>query len=317
MREHSFRNDVVESNLSLPVMAVVTFLLWIACPKWDWYLWGTLVLVAGMTYVMVEWNNQCQLLRVRSRMNSVTFLVLMLTFPALHRAGFALVPAACLLVAYYMLFKAYGEYKPQGYAFHGFLFLGIGSLFFPPMLLLVPTLLFSASHHLRILTLKSFSSLMLGLILPFWLYIAAMCVAVPMLGYEETQARYVTQLHLPDFSQVALWQMGAVGFIALLGLVSIIHFVITSYNDKIRTRQYYYTMLLSFVPLIFVTAWWPEDFRITLPLLLVNLSPFVAHYLALAKSKSMRYIFWMWLLVAMAFGVANRFDLWALLEGML
>lgn len=309
-REHSFRNTVAESSLSLPVMAIITFLLWVIGPKWDKELWGTLLLVGLMTYTIVEWNNQCQLLRIRSQMNSVTFLAFLCAFPALRTTGLTFIPAFSLLAAYFMLFKAYGEYKPQGYVFHGFFFLSLGSLFFPPLLLLAPTLFASTNIQLRILTLKSFSALLIGLLLPYWLYIAAMCVAVPMWGIEETRMRYL-DFHLPDYSILSLWHWGALAFIGLLTFVAVVHFVSTAYNDKIRTRQYFYTMLISFVPIIFMTLWWPEDIMITLPLLLLNLTPFAAHYLALAKSHSMTFFFWMWLIILIALGMFNRLDLWS------
>lgn len=309
-REHSFRNTVAESSLSLPVMAIITFLLWVIGPKWDKELWGTLLLVGLMTYTIVEWNNQCQLLRIRSQMNSVTFLAFLCAFPALRTTGLTFIPAFSLLAAYFMLFKAYGEYKPQGYVFHGFFFLSLGSLFFPPLLLLAPTLFASTNIQLRILTLKSFSALLIGLLLPYWLYIAAMCVAVPMWGIEETRMRYL-DFHLPDYSTLSLWHWGTLVFIGLLTFVAVVHFVSTAYNDKIRTRQYFYTMLISFVPIIFMTLWWPEDIMITLPLLLLNLTPFAAHYLALAKSHSMTFFFWMWLIILIALGMFNRLDLWS------
>lgn len=309
MRQHTLRKDVVESNFTLPVMAVVTLLLWAIVPKWDGALWGTLALTGLMTYVMVEWNNQCQLLRIRTRMNSVTFLTLMSVFPALHTVGLNLIPAFSLVGAYFMLFKAYGLYKPQGYVFHAFFFLSVGSLFFPPLLLVALTLLVSCSAQLRVLTLKSFSAALLGLLLPYWIYAAAMAVGMNLWGWEETRHEYFL-FRLPDYSEFARWEWFSLAFLGLIGLVSVFSFVTSSYNDKIRTRQYFYTMLLSLVLVVFITLWWTGDFSTTLPLLLTAVTPFVAHYLSLAKGPSMRYWFWVWFALAVAVGVANRFDLY-------
>lgn len=309
MRQHTLRKDVVESNFTLPVTAVVTLLLWAIAPKWDGALWGTLLLTGVMTYVIVEWNNQCQLLRIRSRMNSVTFLTLMSVFPALHSVGFDLIPAFSLIGAYFMLFKAYGLYKPQGFVFHAFFFLSLGSLFFPPLLLLALTLLISCSAQLRVLTLQSFSAMLLGLLLPYWIYGAAMAVGMNLWGWEETRLDYFV-FRLPDYSQFARWEWFSLAFLGLLGLVSVFSFVTSSYNDKIRTRQYFYTMLLSLVLVVFITFWWTADFSTTLPLLLTAVTPFAAHYLALAKGPSMRYWFWVWFVLAVAIGVANGFDLY-------
>lgn len=291
-------------------MSVFTFLLWVSSSeRGNWMLWLSLAIVAATAYIIVEWNNQCQLLRIRSRMNSVTFLALINIFPLLHTAGLALAPALCLVLTYFMLFKTYDEYKPQGYAFHGFFFLGVGSLFFPPMLLLAPTLFVSCNMQLRILTLRTMSALALGLLLPFWLYAAAMGAGSALWGLKDTRLDYLS-LRLPDYSDLQTWQWGALGLVLLLGLVCVGHFLATSYNDKIRTRQFFYTMIPSFVPLLFCMAWWPEDFLTTLTLLLVNLTPFAAHFLALSKIKYITFIFWLLAIIAFLLGVVNYCNLW-------
>lgn len=315
-REHSFRNTVAESSLSLPIMAIITFLFWVIGPMQDGKLWGTLLLVSLMTYTIVEWNNQCQLLRIRSRMNSVTFLTLMAMFPALHMAGPKLLPAFCLLVAFYTLFKAYGLYKPEGYVFHSFLALSIGSLYYPPLLLVVPALFLASGVQLRVLTLRSVSATFLGLVLPYWLYASFMFVKTyyiddtPGVVSDADLAKIfpiVTYLNtdLPDYTVFSQWHWLAVGFVAFLALVSVLHFVSTSYNDKIRTRQYFYALLVTLVPVMFIAAWWPDDIMYTLPLLIVCLTPLAGHYLALAKGRLMPYYFWAWLLLAIAIGVLN------------
>lgn len=324
MREHSFRTTVVESTLSLPTMSVITFLLWMSASKWDGQLWSSLLITGMMTYIIVEWNNQCQLLRIRSRMCSVVFLTMMSMFPALHTADAKLLPSACLLATYFTLFKAYGRYKPEGYVFHAFLFISVGSLYYPPLLLLAPTLFVAAGAHLRVLTLKSVSASILGLILPYWLYGAIMCVKTYYIDRADSlvHSNYISEhfpittyftTSLPDFTALRDWHWGALAFMGFLGFVSVVHFVSTSYNDKIRTRQFYYTMLYSFLPIAAIAVWWPDDIMYTLPLLLLNLTPFAAHYLALAKGRAMPYYFWLWLGAAVAIGAANYFRLWTLI----
>lgn len=297
-------------------MSIITLLLWLSESKWDERLWLSLFIVATMTYIIVEWNNQCQLLRIRSRMNSVTFLTLMAMFPALHMAGPKLLPAFCLLVAFYTLFKAYGLYKPEGYVFHSFLALSIGSLYYPPLLLVVPALFLASGVQLRVLTLRSVSATFLGLVLPYWLYASFMFVKTyyiddtPGVVSNADLAKIfpiVTYLNtdLPDYTVFSQWHWLAVGFVAFLALVSVLHFVSTSYNDKIRTRQYFYALLVTLVPVMFIAAWWPDDIMYTLPLLLLNITPFAAHYLALAKGRLMPYYFWAWLILAIAIGMIN------------
>lgn len=305
-------------------MAIVTILLWVTAPKWDERLLSSLLITGAMTYIIVEWNNQCQLLRIRSRMNSVTFLMMVCMFPALHIAGPKLLPALCLLGSYFTLFKAYGLYKPEGYVFHAFFFISLGSLYYPPLLLLALTLFISSGVQLRVLTVKSVSASILGLLLPYWLYSAAMIVKAFYIDgvVALTNPEYIAKLFpittyfstdLPDYTALGPWHWTALGFVGFMGFISVIHFVSTSYNDKIRTRQYYYTLLASFVPLCLIAAWWPEDIMFTLPLLILNLTPFAAHYLALAKGRAMPYYFWGWLILVIAIGTCNYLGLWSII----
>ena len=98
-----------------------------------------------------ECNNRYHLLRVRSRMNSVVFLVLMAAFPTLHDLGLHLIPAAALLSAYFVLFRTYGQTRTQGTLFHTTLLLSLGSLAFPQLIIIIPFLLFAAGVQLRAL----------------------------------------------------------------------------------------------------------------------------------------------------------------------
>ena len=169
MRSQSFRIRVSESMISLPILVVLASVIWMIPDIQSVALWGGLAAVGMMTYVMIAWNTQYQLIRVRSRMISISFLYVYLAFPQLHALGIHFFPAACLLGAYFLLFRTYGVYAPQGYFFHVFFLVGLGSVAFPPLLLLVPFLFFSSERHLRALTSKSAMAALLGLLLPYWL----------------------------------------------------------------------------------------------------------------------------------------------------
>lgn len=314
MRSQPFRNRVSESMISLPILVILASIIWMMPDIQNLALWGGWALVGVMTYFMMAWNTQYQLIRVRSRMNSLTYLFLFLIFPQLHLLGWHLFPACCLLGAYFLLFRTYGVYAPQGYFFHAFFLIGVGSIAFPPLLLLVPFLLFSSERHLRALTGKSAMAALLGLSLPYW-------ILLPVFLF----AREVLQLYISLWQLERLWQpmqfthvppsqwVGG-GLVFLISLVSVVHFLRTAYNDKIRTRQYHYLLLLQVLPLTFLHFALPQFFATTLPLCLVTLVPFIGHYFALAKGRGMNAWFILWMLLFLLLGIANYFDLWTLLS---
>ena len=240
MRSQSFRIRVSESMISLPILVVLASVIWMIPDIQSVALWGGLAAVGMMTYVMIAWNTQYQLIRVRSRMISISFLYVFLAFPQLHALGFHLFPAACLLGAYFLLFRTYGVYAPQGYFYHAFFLLGVGSLAFPPLLLLVPFLFFSSERHLRALTGKSAMAALLGLSLPYWLFLPVFLFAREWLAPYLAMWNISQLTALPDFRHVPLSQWVGSGLFFFISAASLVHFLRTSYDDKIRTRQYYY-----------------------------------------------------------------------------
>ena len=72
------------SSFTLPVMAVVTSLLWLLSGSADQWRWLTLALTALTTYIVVELNNRHALLRIRSRLVSSVFLLFMAASPFLR-----------------------------------------------------------------------------------------------------------------------------------------------------------------------------------------------------------------------------------------
>lgn len=331
MRNDSYRQRIATSNISLYVMAFLTILLWALRPRQDALMWSSFALVGLITYIIVEWNNQCQLLRIRSRMNSVTFMALALMFPMLHDGVLVWLPPLCLLGSYFILFKGYGEYRAQGYTFHAFLLLSIGSLVYPPLLLLTLTLFISCSGQLRMLSLKPFVACLLGLALPYWTYAALVyavhysplsphLIAAPIVyevGFHDlTWDAWASffPLSVPDYVHgVPFWQMASLGFIVLLGLRAVFHFVHNSYDDKISTRQFFYTLMLQAVPITFFALWFTADIRFTLPLLIISVTPFVAHYFALSRARAADYSFVFWVVLALIIGLCNHLCLWDIL----
>ena len=135
MRQKGFRQNFTQSFATLPLVALVTAAVWMLPNLSSLRLGGGLLATALMTYVVIECNNRYHLLRVRSRMNSVVFLVLMAAFPTLHDLGLHLIPAAALLSAYFVLFRTYGQTRTQGTLFHTTLLLSLGSLAFPQLII--------------------------------------------------------------------------------------------------------------------------------------------------------------------------------------
>ena len=190
---------------------------------------------------------------------------------------------------------------------------------------MLPFLIFSSSRHLRALTLKSATAAFLGVSLPYWLllpvYLFAREALTPHLSFcsLDHQLQDPLQLFQPShllhlYQQLPLSQWVGTALFLVISLVSVVHFLRTAYNDKIRTRQYHYLLLLQVIPLLVVLGLLPQHFTTTFPLCIVTIAPLIGHYFALAKGRGLNLWFILWLILFFLYGTANYFNLWTLLS---
>ena len=167
---------------------------------------------------------------------------------------------------------------------------------------------------MRILSGKSVTASVLGLVFPYWTYgLFCLVSGWNAVFWRESWGRAL-DFCLPDYSNVLPWQWILFFMLVVLGFIGIVHFIRTSYNDKIRTRQFFYTLLALHFPLLFNAVWFPDCAMITLPLLAVNSAPFIAHFFVLARGRSLNFCFLFVLFVLVAVACFNAFG--NLLPGM-
>ena len=285
MGERGFRYSIVTSNGTL----LVTFLYMTAMRLLSLNsnisepsIWGGYLATVVVGYFLLELNNRNALLRVRSRMVSSTFLVLVGTFPVLLDFSTGFVSAGAMLLSLYILFFTDQRRHAQGYVFYSFLFLGIGVVAYPRMLWFAPLFLLTMIVQLRSMTLKAFFAGLLGLALPIavtWAYLFVTLQPVPTGQFAAT----ITTVSIPDYRLLTEHQLINAAFTLLLALVATIHFWRTKFNDKIRTRILFYIFMivegLSAAMLIAL----PTDYDMAYRLFIVSSSPLIAHHLSFSR----------------------------------
>lgn len=304
LRKRNFRDRIVGGSLTLPATFALAAAGWMWPGFRDGGLWGGLAATGLTAYLIVEWNNRNALLRIRSRLTSCVYLLLMAACPFLHRWTPEMATTACLAGALILLFASYQKPRAEGEAFHAFLCIGVGSLFFPPVAATLPLLCFSMAVQMRSLTLRAFLAGLTGLLLPYWAYAGW---AVWNNRLDEVLALLPRMLHFEraDYSSVGPNEAVAIGYVAALVLLSILHYLRTAYNDKIRTRMCFYALILQVLLFLGLMAVQPQWHAPLLRLLLVPAAPLMAHYLALARGRFMNAWFAVVLLSAAALAAYN------------
>ena len=294
-----FQNKVAGSVFTLPICIVIAVALWwlpqraFSVP----HILG-LVLCLLTTYVVMETNAQQHIIRIRTRMMSCVWLMLTACLAFMHPLGEPIIAAACLCISYMLLFRCYQRLRPQAFVFHAFLMLSIGSFFAPVMLAMAIPFFLYIALLLRSLTKKAFWAGILGLIAPYWCYafwyfitgkidpskITLPIGRIPFLDYPfdyQVLLRYIKTeelLSLPFSVQVSA------AFIILLSIVSIVHYMRTNYDDKIRVRMILYIYMTQTLLLMVFLVLQPAHYETTMALLVASASPLIAHYFSLTGS---------------------------------
>ncbi len=306
MREHNFRTRITTGTFTLPTAAILTVVLWVVAGMGSVETLEGLAVVGVMTYLMVELNNRNALLRVRSRMVGTMFLALSAGCPLFYAWSTDYIPALSLLVAYFPLFMSYQKPQDAADIFHAALALGVGSLFYPPLLLLGVAFLVGVAVQLRALSGKTFMALLFGLTLPYY-FVAAWGVwenklATVFLPYIEA-----FDFAAPDYAAVPLPLLLSGGFVVVLSFIAVVHLFRTAFNDKIRTRMFFYIIVIAEVVLALSLLLQPQKAGILLRLLFVNSAPLIAHHLTLGRGRGLNIYFLVCLLLLSALIVFNLF----------
>ncbi|MBR4131089.1 MAG: hypothetical protein IKU02_09275, partial [Bacteroidaceae bacterium] len=233
------------------------------------------------------------IIRIRTRMMSCVWLVLAASLSFMHPLGEPIVAAAFLCVSYLLLFRSYQRHRPQAIVFHAFLMLGIGSFCAPVMLAMaIPYFLYLAIF-LRSLTRRAFWAGILGIVVPYWCY-AVWCFAMGNLQSFLARLTEMAQYEIPNLEAITsmpfVWQVSA-AVIILLSIVSIIHYLRTNYDDKIRVRMILYIYLSQTILLIAFLLLQPAHYQTTMALLVASASPLIAHYFSLTGSWFSTFFF--------------------------
>ena len=305
MRRDRLQNHVAGSVFTLPVCAVVAVLLWwfpLGQYRLDYAVGLGLATLIG--YVLLETNNRFHLIRVRSRMVASVWAVFAAITASLHVWHEGMVVALCLAVAHLSLFYSYEQRQPVKESFHAGLFLGVGSLFVPWLAVMPLLFMLHQVVYLRSFSLRCFFATLIGSLFP------AMVVLVPSIlrsDYSRLTDWYAVLTSFKPISldaYLALTLQQAVTWLlpSLLVLLGGIHYLCTSFNDKISVRMMLYICLTDAVVVLAFTALQPQHGDLLLASLLVSGSPLVAHFFALTHGWFTNFLFILSLLCCAAVG---------------
>lgn len=308
MVKNRLQNKVAGSELTFPVCIITAVAMW----WWPQQAvsareFAGLLLCLLTAFVLMETNTRQHIIRIRTRMMSCVWLILSASLSFMHPLGEPLVAATFLCISYMLLFRCYGKRRPQLTVFHAFVMLGLGSFCAPAMLLMVVPYFLYIAIFLRSLTRKAFWAGILGVAVPYWCY-GVWCFTLGDIEDFTTRMACMASHDLPSLEAITslpLVSKVSAGVVALLGIVSILHYLNTNYDDKIRVRMILYIYVSQTLLLLALLALQPALYQTTMALLVASASPLIAHYVSLSKGIVNTIVFVVFLLLTTGMAALN------------
>lgn len=266
--------------------------------------WLQVILFGVSTFLMVVLNNSNSLIRVFSRLVSCSFMILSLMIPMLLDSASGTISQVAFIMALLFLLNTYQDRRCMGTIYFASVCLGIVSTQFFQILFFLPFIWIMLFTSLQSGSMKVVTACALGILTPYWIWICwclyngcYSCILDHVLTVADfhpiAEGLFAPKLFIPLL------------FIAVLGVVGVVHFLSNSFADNIKTRMLYNVIItLFFASLVFIVLQ-PQHSDYLLRVLIVCASPLVAHYFTFTNTWLTNLVFCATLLTSFAITILN------------
>lgn len=292
-----FQNKVAEGRFSLPIASIYGVLALLAAGLINQNFWFPILLMALCVYLMAEMNNRNALLRIRSRMVSCCFIMLMSMSSMLLLDTNVSLALLCFVAYQFLIFYTCQNPGAVGIVFYAFFFIGMASLISVHLLLLVPVLLLLLSRPLYGLSGRTMSAAVMATMVPYWMTIIYL---IYIGDYEPLMAHFSPLADtsiLFNYEKVTIGMVINFAVVVVSMLTGIVHFMQNAYKDKIRVRLLFRMMIVLSLILMILIAVAPAMYNYLLPMMVVTVSPLIAHFFTFTDSRITNYTFITWLVI--------------------
>lgn len=279
------QNRVALSRWALPVTIVYGLAICLIVGMMEREQLSTFVLLVVSSLMMAELNNSYSLIRIYSRMVSCSFLVMTSMCIRLFPSAEVVVVQLTFIAFLLLIWRAYQNPGAVGWVFYAFLALGVSSIVFPKALLFVPVLWVVMGTNVLCLSARTLMASILGLLTPYWFFAAWLFYTNDLGMLAGHFASVVSFQPLFQFNGIDIHHLVTFGFILLLAVIGATHFIIYSYQDRIRIRLIYETFIVLDACCVIFALLQPQHFNELLGMAIVNTSPLIGHFLALTHSR--------------------------------
>lgn len=303
------QNIIAESRYTLPVTAFYSIGIWLIAglvsQQW-WIQFGCFVVSALMMMLL---NKENMLIRIYSRLVSSAYLVLSCAAVFLFASRSSAIMQMGAAISFFLLWHCYQDKNSVGWTFYTFLCLGTGSIVHSQVLYYLPVFWMMMAWFIYSLSWRTFFASLLGLITPYWF-----CLPYYALQGEDCIELLTNHLStllaivsFPDYSVLNMTQLVLLAILILLMMIGSSHFVANSYKDTIRVREIYYSFITTAIYSLLLVLIQPQCYDMVIHVLILVVSPTIAHFFALTRSRFTNILFIITLTVILLF---TGYNLW-------
>ena len=307
LKKKRFQDKIAASRFSLPITATLAALVWVAVGLTVGNIWVEFAFTIISTLLMVELNNRNALMRTYSRMVSCSFLALitMATLPSPSLK--ASIVTMCFIAFYLIIWNSYQDKRATGWTFYAFFCIGLASTVFIQAIYYLPILWLLMIFFTNSFSIRTFFASLIGVVTPYWFSAGYYfytdntdCLIAHFLEFANYHELF-------DYSQITAHQVVTFAFVIVLGLIGTVHFLRTSYADKIRTRMIYESfIMMNFITLAFLVLQPQHDYELG-GIMTVSTAPLIAHFITFTKGKLSNITFIVLLAVMVVILLFNLF----------
>lgn len=163
--------------------------------------------------------------------------------------------------------------------------------------------------QLRNFTWRTFAAGLFGLILPYLFNSVYIFFRGDWTGTMRFFNDYTTLPDAEDLLRMFNAHVLTIAAVGTLTLFAFIHFFHTSYNDKIKTRIFYYVAATQEVLLTAAVVLFPAKFDVTFSLWAANSALFLGRYYALGRGRLFNFWFYLSGILMVLLAAVNRLPL--------
>lgn len=288
-----FQYDVATGRGTLPVVSVITLVVWIISFSGDWLDAMAALFCCGLSaYLLIEMDTHFALMRTRTTLPSCLLLAFYAVAPFLHEGSAQSVVAPLFVLTLFSLLRSYESYGASSTIFHAFLFTGLAGLVVPCVVWTFP-ILFICMIYLRSLSMKTFLAGIIGMVLPYWfLFCYGVYIDDISWGVLYLSALVRFRPVIADYASLSIGQLVSLGILLLFFIVYGAFYMQSAYKDKVQTRIMLQVIFWMGVWAFVLMLLQPHYLNALFPAAAVSTAVLGGHLFALSFNRVVRVTFY-------------------------